>query len=104
VASENGVVLVSPAGDLGTHESPQLRTILKQAFDTKPSRVVVDLSGVGYMATAGIATLVEAERLAKSGGVPLVLCGLQERVLAVFKISSLTKFFRIEPSLEMAKK
>jgi anti-anti-sigma factor len=47
------------------------------------------------MATAGLATLVEALQLAKKNNVQFVLCGLQERVLAVFEISRLASVFKI---------
>lgn len=100
---EGGLVL-TPVGDIGTHEAPSLRTAVKQAFEQRPMRIVVDLAGVSYMATAGLATLVEAQQLARKGNVALVLTGLQERVRAVFEISRLTSVFRIATSLDDALK
>lgn len=87
--------ILSPVGDIGTHEAPALRNAIKSAYDKKPAKVVVDLAGVAYMATAGLATLVEALQLAKKANVQFVLCGMQERVLAVFEISRLASVFRI---------
>lgn len=104
VKEENGIVILSPSGDMGTHESPSLRTALKAAIEKRPKRVIVDLSGVGYMATAGLATLVESLRGSRDASVELVLCNLQPRVKAVFDIARLASVFRIAATLEDAKK
>jgi anti-sigma B factor antagonist len=93
--STGQVAFVAPVGDIGTHEAPSLRNAIKGAYEKKPTKVVVDLAGVAYMATAGLATLVEALQLAKKNNVQFVLCGLQERVLAVFEISRLASVFKI---------
>jgi anti-sigma B factor antagonist len=96
--SQDGVAVLRPEGEVGTHEAPTLRQHLKDAFDQRPRRVVVDLSGVEYMATAGLATLVEGLQRSKREQTELVLCGLRERVQAVFEISRLTSVFRIAQS------
>ncbi len=94
-----GVATVTPHGDIGTYEASSLRMAIKQAYDQKPKKLVVDLSGVPYMATAGLATLVEARQLAMKSSAQLVLCGLNERVKAVFDISRLTGVFKIVGSV-----
>ncbi len=104
VTEENGIITLSPSGDMGTHESPSLRAALKAAIDKRPKRVIVDLSGVGYMATAGLATLVESLRGSRDASVELVLCNLQPRVKAVFDIARLASVFRITQTLDEAKK
>ncbi len=101
-AASGPMAVVSPVGDIGTHEAPTLRNAIRGAYDKKPSKLVVDLSGVTYMATAGLATLVEALQLAKKSSTQLVLCGMQERVLAVFEISRLTSVFKIVKTKEEA--
>jgi anti-sigma B factor antagonist len=72
-----------------------MQQAVKEAFESKPAKIVIDLAGVSYMATSGLATLVQAAQLSNKTKVPLVLCGLQERVKAVIEISRLTSFFKI---------
>jgi anti-sigma B factor antagonist len=98
---ERGLI-IAPVGDIGTHEAPSLRSAVKQAFEQRPMRIVVDLAGVSYMATAGLATLVEAQQLARKANTTLVLAGLQDRVRAVFEISRLTSVFRITGTIDEA--
>jgi anti-sigma B factor antagonist len=99
---ENGVAIVTPVGDIGTHEANAFKQSVKEAFDKKPRRLVVDLSGVPYMATAGLATLVEAFQIASKTKVELVLCGLTDRVRAVFDISRLRSVFKIVDTVQQA--
>ncbi|MEM1185732.1 MAG: STAS domain-containing protein [Planctomycetota bacterium] len=93
-------VVVEPDGDVDMSQSPALRATLREVQRTKPSWMIVNLERVGYMDTAGLATLVEAMRTAKSQSATMVLCGMQERVKAIFEIAQLHQFFRIEPTLE----
>ncbi len=91
-------LVLAPQGEIGTHEAPTVQQAVKEAFESKPAKVVIDLSGVGYMATSGLATLVQAAQISKATNVPLVLCNLQERVQAVMEICRLTKIFKIVPT------
>lgn len=96
---EGGVVTLSPEGDIGYHEAPAFRNAIKEAYDKRPKRLIVDLSKVGYMGTPGVATLVEGLQISKKTGVPLVLCGMNDRVRGVFEIAQLHKVFKMTPDL-----
>lgn len=102
VQESEGIVILSPVGEVGYHEAPALRTAIKEAFERKPRRMVVNLSGVSYMATPGVATLVEALQISKRTTVPLVLCNLTDRVRAIFEIARLQTVFKIVPDLDSA--
>jgi len=97
-----GAAVVVAVGDIGYHEAPALRTVIREAYDRKPKSLVVDLAGVDYMATPGLATLVEALQISKKNSVPLVLAGLSDRVRAVFEIARLHTVFRIVPDVAAA--
>ena len=58
-------VVIAPEGEVDMHESPRLRTALLDALAGGPAAVVVDLAGVSFMDSSGVATLVEAMKLAK---------------------------------------
>jgi len=95
VVRSGAMIVVVPEGDIGYHEAPAFRGYLSGAFDQKPSRVVVDLISVPYMATPGLATLVEALQRSKKNSIPLVLCGMNDRVRAIFEIARLHTVFKI---------
>ena len=56
---------VAIQGRITVENSGEMRTALANALRTKPATVSVDLSGVSYMDTSGLATLVEAARIAR---------------------------------------
>lgn len=100
--SVEGGVVVRPSGDIDLAGSPTLRHELKKAQGASPQRLVIDLSGVPYMDSSGVATLVEAMQLARRGGTRLVLCGLQDKVRSIFEIARLDTVFTILPTLDAA--
>lgn len=77
------------------HESPALREALLAAVAARPGAVVADLSGVTFMDSSGVATLVEAMKAARAAGVAFSLCAMTGKVRDVFELARLDKFFRL---------
>lgn len=101
-ARSPGTLVVAPRSDVDMSRSPALRTAIREAQGRGPRRLVVDLSEVGYMDSSGLATLVEAMRTAKREGTDLVICGMNEKVRAIFEIARLHHFFKITQTLDEA--
>ena len=99
---ETDHVVVTVGGEVDLYTSPALRDALAVAFAKKQATVVVDLSGVTYMDSSGIATLVVAHGAARKTGGRLVLAGLSERVREVFKLARLESVFELAPSVGAA--
>jgi anti-sigma B factor antagonist len=76
---------ISVTGRLVIESSPRLRALLMKAIRKGTSAVlVIDLSALGYLDTSGVATLLEAARVASARGVRLRVIGLngEPRMLA----------------------
>lgn len=71
------VMLLS--GRINVYSSPDLRDSLQAILSTQPlpRTLTVDLAGVPYIETSGIATLVEALRLARLHQIVFSLRGLE---------------------------
>ncbi len=91
--------VLAPEGEIGYPEAAAFRVAIRQALDPTPERLVIDLALVEYMNTPGVATLVEALQICKRTNVRLVLCGLNDRVRAIFEIARLQAVFDIRPAL-----
>ncbi len=100
--AHEGAVLVSPRGDVDMSRSPVLRQTLHDVQSRKPQRMVVNLESVDYMDSSGLATLVEAMRSAKSADTKMVLCGMNDKVRAIFEIARLHHFFTIVDTVDEA--
>jgi anti-sigma B factor antagonist len=105
VATENlsDGVYVSLAGEIDLSRSPEVRVGLLQLTAGKPQRVVVDLSGVPYMDSSGVATLVEAMQQQRKHQGKIILCGLQPKVRSIFEIARLDMIFTIVEDADSAR-
>lgn len=89
------VSVVAVNGDVDLSSSRSLQSELREVISGGPSRLIVDLSGVPYMDSSGVATLVEAMQLSRKKGTRLVLCAMSEKVQSIFEIARLDKVFTI---------
>src|SRR5882672_4130827 len=67
---------VSIEGRINIDTSDDMRRTIAEALRSMPPAVMLDLSGVSYIDTSGLATLLEASRIARQQGTRLVLHGL----------------------------
>ena len=90
------------SGDIDLSNSRDLQTEIRSVMRDSPSKLIVDLEGVPYMDSSGVATLVEAMQLARKANTSLVLSGMKDKVLSIFEIARLDKVFAITDTLEQA--
>ena len=95
-------VKIEIAGEVDMHNSPGLREKLLEAAERKSPLVMVDLAGVDYIDSSGLATLVEClQHMAAYGG-KLALVGARKTTLDVFAIARLDTVFNFYASQEEA--
>lgn len=98
------VPVIRAEGEVDLYSSPELRKELKKQIKARTNLVVIDLSGVEYMDSSGVATLIEGlQGLGKVGG-HLCLAGLNDSVMQVLKFVHLDKVFDIVPEVAEALK
>src|SRR5229473_1914573 len=71
-------------GEIDLHVSPSVTASLNAMIEKKPRRLVVDLSDVTYIDSAGLAALIEAMQKVEGYGGRFLLAGLQETVRSTF--------------------
>ena len=89
-------------GEIDLHVSPSVTASLNELIDKKPERLVVDLSEVTYIDSAGLAALIQAMQKVEGYGGKFRLAGLQETVRSIFEISRLDQVFQIFPDVDGA--
>ena len=95
VTHSDSEAVLTVTGDINMTTSPRMRAALIDVASGRPEEVVVDLEGVTYIDSSGIATLVEALQRARREGRRLVLRGLRESIRAVFRLARLDEVFII---------
>ena len=95
VEHEKDGVFVYLSGHLGIDSSPDFRDRLLALLREQPQGIVtVDLTDVSYIDASGIATLIEALRVAHNHGITLGLRGLQGRLVHLFEVSGVLALFQ----------
>jgi len=85
------VDVLTVSGRVDSSTAPRLDQTLKGLLDNKRSRIVLDLSGVAYLSSAGLRTMVSCRR---SGG-DLRLANPSKRVKQVLELAGLDVVFKI---------
>ena len=90
-------LVIAPEGEIDLNSSSLVKVQLEPVIAEKRPRVIVDLSGVSYIDSSGLAVLIEAMQRVQAYGGAFVLCGLRESVNHIFNIARLDQVFRIFP-------
>ena len=88
-------VLVHVSGRINVDSSPDLRDCLLAILSAEPlpRAITMDLAGVPYIETSGIATLIEALRIAGHHQTGFYLQGLDGSVLRLFEVTGTLALF-----------
>jgi anti-sigma B factor antagonist len=89
-------------GELDLHVSPTVVASLNMMIEKKPKQLVVDLSHVTYIDSAGLAAFIQGMQKVEAYGGKFALAGLQETVRSIFEISRLDQVFQIFPNVDAA--
>jgi len=98
-------VMLRPAGRIDQASADAFRDALQPFMERCApggDRVILDLSGLVYVSSAGLRVLMLARKQAKSQGGTLVLAALQPLVREIFEISRFTVIFDVFPSVRDA--
>jgi len=98
IRDERGTAVVSIAGDVDLESSPKVRAALLDCVGTRRA-VLVDLSGVSYIDSSGVASLVEAFQLARKSKTRFALASLSDAARRVLELARLDKVFAIHESV-----
>jgi anti-sigma B factor antagonist len=98
VREAGGAVIASLRGEVDLENSPRARELLLGCV-ARARRVLVDLSGVEYIDSSGVASLIEAFQRAKKTGVEFALVSVNAPARRVLELARLDKVFTIHDSL-----
>jgi anti-sigma B factor antagonist len=89
------VVLLTVAGEIDTLTAPRLDLALARLIDEPAPTLVVDLAGVVFLASSGLAVLIEAAHRASASGRALRLLVHGRPVLRALQITGTDQLFEL---------
>jgi anti-sigma B factor antagonist len=82
-----GQAVVSVTGDVDMHSQARLRDVLTEAIMAPVRRIVLDLSGVEFMASAGVHVLLDVTGQFEAAGGILIVAGARPMVARVLSLT-----------------
>jgi anti-sigma B factor antagonist len=94
----DAVMVVSLAGELDARTAPVAH---KSLSDVLPVRtpVLLDLTDMGYVSSAGLRTMLMVYREAQRIGTPIALAGVSATLRSVLSATGFLRFFRVADSV-----
>jgi anti-sigma B factor antagonist len=89
-------------GILNAHSGPSLKNQIETLLQDGSNELMIDLSGVDFIDSSGLAVLVSGLKRTHSQAGSLALVGVKPNVMEVFKLTLLDRVFKFLPNLDAA--
>jgi anti-sigma B factor antagonist len=97
----DGHVVVALRGELDIADAVSVTAALA-AVAARDLEIIVDLTGLEFIDSSGVAALARGRKHARLAGGDLVLAAPQEQVLRVLTLTRLIEVFPVHPSVDEA--
>jgi len=87
--------LIRVVGEVDLYSSPELRMAILKAVPSAEGGLAIDLEGVTYIDSSGVATLVEGLRSAREHGTGFALVAPSPAVMQVLELARLDSIFEV---------
>jgi stage II sporulation protein AA (anti-sigma F factor antagonist) len=94
-AEENGVAIVAAVGQIDSRTAPELEARLNKLLSEKKREILLDLTRLDYVASAGLRIFVMVGKRLQAEGGRLALCALNPSVHKVLEVSGFLDLFPI---------
>jgi anti-anti-sigma factor len=89
--AEEGVRIISPAGDIDAHTSPLFREAIDRNIKAGNTRIVFDFTSLNYISSAGIGVLIATLNALKQSGGRMAIACAGSAVLDTLEVMYFTK-------------
>jgi anti-sigma B factor antagonist len=101
VSEQSGCVVIALSGEIDLDNAGEVRSEILDSLDGKKD-VLVDMAGVTYIDSSGIASLVEGLQKARKQKCQLALVSVSQRAQRVLELARLDKVFVIHADVAAA--
>lgn len=101
VAAHDGATVLTVAGEVDLATAPALENAIDAILSGKPAALIIDLTSVSFLASAGMATLVAAHQRAGSA-TSIAVVAEGPATSRQLKMTSLDQVFALHSTLDAA--
>ena len=91
------IPIIDLRGDMDAFAEEALKAAYAEASRRKPSAILLNFNGVEYINSTGIALIVGLLAQARTAGCRLLMCGLSDHYVEIFRITRLADFASVFP-------
>ena len=88
--------LVTLEGELDTAAAADVEQILQPLYNSNGKDVIIDCTGLEYIASSGLRILISVLKGAKAGGSKVILKNLNDDIKDVFRLTGFINLFEFE--------
>lgn len=98
------VKVIEIQGKFDIESTEEFETLFQKQIESNPPIIAIDMNKLEYIDSSGIGTLIKSLNIIKNNKGNLILVGLNNMILNVFKLAKLDMFFQIMTNDEFQKK
>ena len=92
----DGKYVATLEGEMDTPAAVEAEEVLKPLYQSNGKDVVIECSGLEYIASSGLRILISILKGAKAGGSEVTLKNVNDDIMNVFKLTGFTDIFDFE--------
>lgn len=98
----NELKVIQPSGRLDVTTSADFRRQVHDiaSITNPPKYLLVDLQEITFMDSSGLGALVSALKSIRNSNGEMIICGANDQVQMLFELTSMTKIFKIYPTID----
>jgi anti-anti-sigma factor len=100
--SEADCDILEISGHLDSNSAPSASKCLDEYCAGKPRNLIIDLSQVDYISSAGLRVVIKINHTQAGAGKKVILCGLKDYVREVFDMAGLSRILDIRSDRQAA--
>jgi anti-anti-sigma factor len=99
----DGVVIICPESVLDNNNAHEMSQAITQAQSEGYRYVIVNLSGLEFISSAGVGSILGSVESSRSMGGDIVLCNASDKIKHIFEILDLCEYLTIVENEETAR-
>ena len=92
----DGKYFATLEGEMDTVAAVEAEKVLKPIYDSNGKDVIIDCSGLEYIASSGLRILLSILKGAKANGSRVVMRGVNDDIKTVFQLTGFLNIFEFE--------
>ena|SRR5215211_4832129 len=98
VRQQPGAIVIDLHGEIDAAAAPALNAAYAEAEQSNPEVILLNFGAVDYINSTGIALIVGLLAKARAAHRRLIVCGLSEHYVEIFRITRLADFMTMFPN------